>query len=67
MSEKQPKIRILSMKGRTCRMRFDYGKEISVTFPSDRTDEEIQDEIKKMYESYKVKPKAIAIADKIDW
>lgn len=66
MSEKEPKVKILYKKGRTLRLRFDYGKEISVTFPTDRTEEDIKEEIKQLYKKYKEKPRPIEI-EKLDW
>ena len=66
MSEKTPKVQILSKKGRTLRLRFDYGKEIGVTFPTDRTEEEIKEEIKELYKKHKTKQKTIEI-EEMDW
>lgn len=63
---KEPKVKILSKKGRTLRLRFDYGKEISVTFPTDRTQAELKEEIKEMYKKYK-DPAKLQIEDEIDW
>ena len=63
---KEPKVKILSKKGRTLRLQFDYGKEISVTFPTDRTKDEIKEEIKEMYKKYK-NPKKLEIEDELDW
>lgn len=66
MSKKTPKVEIVARKGRTLRLRFDYGKELSVTFPTDRTKAEIKEEIKALYEKHKVPVKPIEI-EKVDW
>ena len=63
---KEPKVKIVSQRGRTLRLRFDFGKEISVTFPTDRTNAEIKEEIKALYLKHKNPPK-LEIEDQVDW
>lgn len=63
---KEPKVKITRKRGRTLTLEFDYGKVIHVTFPSDRSENEIKEEIKALYNKYKAQPKKIEI-DKLDW
>ena len=63
---KEPKIKVLRRIGRTLKVRFDYGKELSINFPTDRTKEEIVEELKALYREHKT-PKVITIPEEIDF
>ena len=64
--KKEPKIKVLRRIGRTLRVRFDYGKELSVNFPTDRMDEEIVEELKALYREHKT-PKVITIPEELEF
>lgn len=64
--KKEPKIKVLRKRGRTLKVRFDYGKELSINFPTDRTDEEIVEELEALYKEHKT-PKKIVIPEEIDF